>query len=39
VLGENGVNFVIQQTLAPEEQKKLHDSAETIDKVQQGIVW
>ena len=39
VLGENGVNFVIQQTLAEKEKESLQKSAETINNVQEGIIW
>lgn len=37
VLGENGVTDIIQQVLTEEESMKLRESADTMDKVIQGL--
>jgi L-lactate dehydrogenase len=39
ILGENGVNFIVHQTLAKDEEEKLQKSAKTINEVQAGIQW
>ncbi|CAG0913406.1 unnamed protein product [Notodromas monacha] len=39
VLGENGVNFIVRQNLSDSEKNQLKKSADTMDKVQEGIKW